>query len=96
MKRRRFTAEFKKDAASLLIIDGLSLKEASSQLGVCQQQLSRWKKEYLELAEAEAPEGARSPKAMCAEIEELRKQLAKSERMNQILKKTVGYFSKED
>ena len=26
----------------------------------------------------------------------LRKQLAKSERINEILKKTVGYFSKEE
>ena len=52
--------------------------------------------EHLEELEASSPEGGRSPKAMATEIAELRKQLAKSQRMNQILKKTVGYFSKDE
>jgi hypothetical protein len=33
---------------------------------------------------------------MANEIGSLRKQLAKSERINEILKKTVSYFAKED
>jgi transposase-like protein len=33
---------------------------------------------------------------MAAEIDRLRKDLAKAERINQILKKTVSYFAKED
>jgi hypothetical protein len=33
---------------------------------------------------------------MAAEIARLRKQLGKSERINEILKKTVGYFAKEE
>ena len=45
--------------------------------------------------EAQSPEGAQSPKAMAAEIAELRKQLAKQKRMTEILKKTVGYFSED-
>ena len=40
--------------------------------------------------------GAPSPKAMAEELTTLRKELAKSRRMNEILKKTVGYFSKDD
>jgi transposase-like protein len=43
--------------------------------------------------EAAAPEGAQSPKAMAEELVQLRKELAKQQRMNEILKKTVGYFS---
>ncbi|CAA6697643.1 Unannotated, partial [Lentimonas sp. CC19] len=33
------------------------------------------------------------PKALAKENEQLRKELAKARRMNEILKKTVGYFS---
>ena len=96
MRRRRYTGEFKKEAARMIIIEGLPVKEVAEQLGVNQNQLYRWKQKYLEELEAVNPEGVRSPKAMVAEIAELRKQLAKSRRMNEILKKTVAYFSKDD
>ncbi len=96
MKKRRFTAEFKKDAARMLIIEGLSAREVSEQLGVRASLLYLWKNKHIEELERSAPEGSRSPKAMAAEIDELRKQLTKSQRMNQILKKTVSYFSKDE
>ena len=96
MKRRRFSKEYKREAARLLIIDGLSAKEVSDQLDVPQNLLYRWKREHIDELEASKPAGAQSPKEMAAEIELLRKQLAKSKRMNEILKKTVGYFSKEE
>jgi len=96
MKRRKFTTEFKKEAARMLLIEGQSAKEVSQQLGVGENLLYRWKQEHLDELEASKPAGAQSPKEMAAEMAELRKQLAKSRRMNEILKKTVGYFSKDD
>ncbi len=96
MKRRRFTSEFKREAARMLIIEGHSAKEVSEQLGVAENLLYRWKREHIDDLEANKPTGGQSPKEMAEEIEQLRKQLAKSQRMNAILKKTVGYFSKED
>ncbi len=42
---------------------------------------------HLNKLEAEAPEGGQSPKAMAAELADLRKQLAKQKRMTEILKK---------
>ena len=96
MKNRRFTAEFKRDAARMLIIDGVRAQELSKQLGVRASQLYLWKNKYLEEFGVTDPKGGGSPKAMAAEIEELRKQLAQSQRMNQILKKTVSYFSKDE
>ena len=80
----------------MLIIEGLSAKEVSTQLGVAQNLLYRWKQQHIAELEASKPAGAQSPKEMAAEIELLRKQLARSHRMNEILKKTVGYFSKEE
>jgi len=96
MTRRRYTAEFKKEAARMIIIDGTPVLEVAQQLGIGSQMLYRWKQEHLDELEIHTTPGAPSPKAMAEELAELRKELAKSRRMNEILKKTVGYFSKDD
>lgn len=95
MKRRKYTAEFKKDAAHQIIIEGVAVQELSDRLGVPISQLYRWKAEHIEEMEANNPASAPSPKKMAAELAELRKELAKSRRMNEILKKTVGFFSQD-
>jgi len=43
MTRRRYTAEFKKEAARMIIIDGTPVLEVAQQLGVGSQMLYRWK-----------------------------------------------------
>jgi len=96
MRKKRYTAEFKKEAARLLIIDGLSAPEVSEKLGVNANLLYRWKSEHLhELEGASGATQGSSPAQMAAEIERLRKDLAKANRANEILKKTVGYFARE-
>jgi transposase len=97
MRKKRYSAEFKKEAARLMIIEGLSASEVSEKLGVNSNLLYRWKSEHLE--ELEGDKGCKenaSPKEMAEEIARLRKQLAKSERINEILKKTVDYFAKDE
>lgn len=97
MQRKSYSVEFKKEAARLLLIDGRSAPEVSQQLGVTASLLYRWKREHLdELEAASGPPSGSSPTAMAAEIERLRQQLAKAERINLILKKTVSYFARED
>ena len=95
MKKRQYTAEFKQDAARQIIIEGVAVKELSERLGVPISQLYRWKSEHIEELEANNPSSAPSPKQMASEITELRKELTKSKRMNEILKKTVGFFSQD-
>jgi transposase len=95
MKKQRYTTEFKNEAVKIILIDGVSVKEASEQLGVPEGVLYSWRQKHLDELESRAPEGSQSPKAMAAELADLRKQLAKSRRMNEILKKTVSYFSEE-
>lgn len=93
MKRQRYTAEFKQEAVKLILIDGTPVKEVSQQLGVPEGVLYSWKQKHLDQLESDASEGGQSPKEMAAELAQLRKALAKERRMNEILKKTVGYFS---
>jgi len=95
MKRRRYSAEFKNEATKMIINDGVSVKEVSEQLDVPAGVLYSWKQKHLEDLEAKAPSGSPSPKAMAAELAQLRKELRKQKRMNEILKKTVGYFSND-
>jgi transposase len=87
MTRRRYTAEFKKEAARMILIDGTPVREVSEQLGVPEGVLYNWKAKHLDELEALKPDGAASPKTLAAENAELRKELAKARRMNEILKK---------
>ena len=47
MPNRRYNIEFKKEAARLLIMDGLTAAEVSKQLGVHATMLYRWNKKHL-------------------------------------------------
>lgn len=94
-KNRRYSVEFKKEAVRLMLIEGRSAAELADELGVARNLLYRWKSEHIGELEAEAKPGQRSAKEMASELEELRKKLRKAERMNEILKKTVGYFAEE-
>ena len=95
--QKKYSKEFKREAVRLMVVDGLSGVEVSKKLGVNDSVIYRWKKEQLNEMEGVAEEyGQASPKEMSEEIHRLRKQLAKSERINEILKKTVGYFSREE
>lgn len=96
MPRKSYSAEFKKEAASLMIMDGLSGSEVSEKLGVSASLLYRWKSQHLEdLTGAKVEGNLTSPQEMAQKIERLRKQLAKSERINEILKKAVVDFAKD-
>lgn len=48
----------------MLIIEGLSAKEVSEQLGVAENMLYRWNQEHLDELEASKPAEAQSPKEM--------------------------------
>lgn len=97
VKRQRYTAEFKREAARRMIMDGLSAPEVSKRLDVSTGLLYRWKRDHLAELDATSPPGTKSsPTQMAAEIDQLRKELAREKRINEILKKTVSYFAKDE
>ena len=98
-QRKNYSTEFKSEAVKLLLIYGNSPGEVADQLGVPVRLLYTWKRKLLDTLEQQSGDLAgdeQSPKAMAAELSQLRKELAKQKRMNEILKKTVGYFSNPD
>ena len=80
----------------MMIMDGQTAPEVSAQLGVKPNILYRWKKEHLDSMEPSSGPGQGTPSEMAAEIDRLLKELARSGRINEILKKTVGYFAKDE
>lgn len=97
MKRRRHSREFKKEAVRYMVMEGESATTVGERLGINTNLLYRWKGEFLEELAGETKENSQmSPRELATEIESLRKQLRRSERINEILKKTVGYFAKDE
>ena len=96
MKKTRHTEEFKKEAVRYIAIEGESVASVSKRLGVNPGQLYKWKGLYLEQGGESAVAGEPSLKEAIAEIDRLRKELRREQRANEILKKTVGYFAKDE
>jgi len=69
MKQKRYSIEFKKEAARLMIIDDLSASEVSKKLGIHVTMLYKWKGEHLnELDGTSRTEGQGSPTEMANKL----------------------------
>jgi transposase len=88
--RRRFTAEFKAQAVKRLL-DGRSLSEVATELGLSTGQLSTWRTEQLAAGSAEA---LVARKAEEAEAQRLRREVKRLEEENLILRKAAAFFAK--
>ncbi len=90
-KRRTYTKEFKKESVELLIRTGKPISRVAAELGVRQEILTRWKREYEEHDEKAFP-GNGNP--IEAELAKLKSELAEVKMERDILKKAVTIFSK--
>ena len=90
--RRRFTQEFKDDAVSLVIDQGYKSAEVARRLGVCENNVNRWVRQYREHNEKESPDGL-SRDQLEAELKRLRKENKRLEMEREILKKAAAFFA---
>src|SRR3954453_10180463 len=88
--RRRFTPEFKAQAIRR-VLDGRSLSEVATELGLSTGQLSTWRTEHLAAGSAEA---LAQRKAEEAETQRLRREVKRLEEENLILRKAAAVFAK--
>ena len=92
--RRTFSAEYKKNAVEMVINGGKRLQDVSRELGIDGTLLSKWKSDYLKLAEDSFPgKGHQSTEG--EEIRRLKKELSRVKEERDILKKAVGFFSRD-
>jgi len=94
MIRKRYSREFKLEAVKLILEQGLTVTQASQDLGINGQMLSRWKKQYIEDSSFSFPgNGKLKPKD--DELQRLRKEVARLREERNILKKAAAFFAKE-
>ena len=89
-KRREYTEDFKRDAVALVTEQGYKPSEAARSLGIGDNLIRRWKREF----EDEAS-GARLGADEREELKRLRKENRLLKMEKEILKKASQYFAKE-
>ncbi len=92
--RRQFTQEFKDDAVSLVIDQGYSCAEVARRLGVSDNNVNRWVREYRQRNEIQSADGL-SREQMKAELKRLHKENKRLEMERDILKKAAAFFANE-
>lgn len=94
MKARKYTREFKEEAANLVLKQGYSCVEASRSLGVSDSNISRWVCEYKEGESLVKGKGAVAVQEK-KELEQLRKEIKRLQLEREILKKAAAFFANE-
>jgi len=94
MERRKFTREFKIEAVKLITERGVTVAQASRDLGVHGAVLRRWVKDSAADPQQAFP-GQGRMKAEQFEIVRLRREVVKLKAERDILKKAAAYFAKE-
>jgi transposase len=92
--RRQFSREFKLEAVKLVRERCVSVAQAARDLDVHENVLRKWIREFAaDPRQAFPGKGVMKPEA--AEVERLRKEVAKLKTERDILKKAAAYFAKE-
>ena len=89
-KRRTFTAEFKRQAIELALMNGDVLQTARD-LGIDQSNLRKWINRYNDSEQTTPFPGSGNPRDK--ELADIKKKLYELEQENAILKKAVGIFA---
>jgi transposase len=91
-RQKRYSEEFRLQAAKLIVEGGYTYHQASQQLGVSDWALRCWVKGFRESGHL-PPQGQVVP--MAEELKTARRELAQLRLENEILKKAAAYFAKE-
>jgi len=91
--RRKFTREFKEEAVRMVTEGGRKVAEVSRSLGIHENQLHKWKRQYSEDPAGSFP-GKGHLKPQDEEIKRLLKENANLKEDREILKKALAIFSK--
>ena len=90
--RRLFTREFKLEAVRLAAVDGRPKAQVARQLGIRVNQLRKWRQEF---ERESARPNTKSLPVATDDVEQLRREIARLQIENEILKKAAIYFARE-
>ena len=89
---KHYNDEFRLQAAKLVVESGYSYKEAGKRLGVSDWSIRQWVIKFRKNGQL-PPEGTPCPEA--EELKRLRKENARLQLENEILKKATAYFARD-
>ena len=92
---RKFTEEFKREAARLSEQEGRTVEEVAADLGVSEASLWRWRKQYSTSTRPTTEAVALEGETLEQEVIRLRKRVLRLEEERAILKKAAAFFAKE-
>ena len=92
MGRKKFSAEFKREAVAQTQVPGVSLRQVAAELGINENNLWRWKKQ-LESQGVKAFQGQGNPRD--EEMARLKRELARVKKERDFLKEAAAFFAKE-
>jgi transposase len=95
MGRRRYTAEFKREAVRQAIQPGVSVTKVAQDLGLHANMLHRWVRQLGSGKDARVAKADAIASALAQENQRLQRELAKVKTERDILKKATAYFAKE-
>lgn len=95
-KRRRYSVEYQRDAARLVLDSGRSLRDVAGELDLNSETLRKWVVNARAREEAQRVD-AGEPLSFNErfELEELRRKNAQLEKDNEFLKKAAAFFASE-
>lgn len=94
MQRRTFNREFKLEAVNLVQVRGVKIAQAARDLDIHENVLRKWVREFGKDPKHAFP-GHGQMKPEQAEIDRLRKEVARLKAERDILKKAAAFFAKE-
>jgi len=93
-KRKTYDNEFKLSAVKMIVEDGMSVSRISKDLGVNENSLYKWKRDYLTDQQNAFP-GKGRMKPEDEKLRKLKKELHIVKMERDILKKAIAFFAKE-
>ena len=94
ISKRKFTLEFKVDAAHRVIDSGRSVREVAQELSIERSTLSRWVRDERRRAEAiDTATGLPLETADRNELNRIRREIAELQKDNAFLGKAAAYFA---
>lgn len=95
-ERKSYTPAQKREYAKLMVDEGYSLAEVQKISGACKSAISRWKRQYQQERSGSTPVGVSALTPEHQRIQELERQLRKSQRQVEILKKAAAFFIQDN
>ena len=92
--RRNYTKGFKADAVGLVIEQGYSSAEVGRRLGVSENNVNRWVRQYRDQHEIASTDGL-IREQLESELKRLRKENKRLEMEREILQKAAAFFANE-